>query len=117
MNRLALVILVACGNSSTDTGTGTGDTTLDRELATMRAHDQHVWNLSAMPAMHAASDVFAKLDFVGKTSPELTAMIGVPMKVEAGIWQYYFHNGEAGVVRYFHFDRGRVSRMHVMLTR
>ena len=136
MTRLVLVILVACGGaSSTGSGESTvnssgsssrdatlgsspvsGDATLDRELATMRAHDQKVWNPSSGPAMDAARDVFDKIDFVGKTDAELTAMIGAPMKIDAGVWQYYFHNGEMGVVRWFHFDHGRVARVQVVMT-
>ncbi len=107
MRTLALLLVVAaCA----------GDSALEREMAVMRAHDQHVWNQTSDPAMDAARDVFAKVDFVGKTGAEVTAMIGAPMKVEGGVWQYYFHDGEQGVVRWLHFDGPRVAHVQTVPT-
>ena len=107
MRMFALLLVVAaCA----------GDSTLEREMATMRAHDQHVWNPTSEPAMEAARDVFDRIDFAGKTGAEVSDMIGAPYKVDGDVWTYMFHDGEQGVVRKLHFAGPRVGRVEVVLT-
>jgi hypothetical protein len=94
------------------------DPALAADLAIMRAHDQHTWTPAAGPAMAAATRVFAAIHFEGMTTAEVEGLIGPPMSRDPGdaVWHYAYHNGEMGVVRWFHIADGRVVSVQTVMT-
>jgi hypothetical protein len=74
------------------------------------------WLLLAA-AVRAAARVFAGIHFEGAPTAEVERLLGRPLQVGPdGTWEYYFHNGETGVVRSMHVAGGRVVRVHVVRT-
>ena len=88
----------------------------DAELAILRQHDQKQYNASA-EVMAAATRVFEKVEFVGKSESQIATLLGAPAEKKGSEWTYLYHNGEQGVMRRIHFDTDKMcSRVESIMT-
>jgi hypothetical protein len=91
------------------------------DLKILRQHDQHHFNASP-DIMAAAKRVFDKIDFVGRTDEQVKGMLGEPFEIttrnQEKLWDYMFHNGEAGVYRRLVFAASgqEVKRVEQIMT-
>jgi hypothetical protein len=91
------------------------------DLKILGHHDQHHFNASP-DVMTAAKRVFDKIDFVGRTDEQVKGMLGEPFEIttrnQEKLWDYMFHNGEAGVCRRLVFAASghEVKRVEQLMT-
>lgn len=86
---------------------------LDSELDLLRSHDQTRYR-AGRGVLEAAQRVFDELELVGRTDAEVERLLGPPVRKAPDRgrtrWEYVFHDGEQGVVRWVYVDAGRVER-------
>lgn len=89
-------------------------------LAVMRDHDQSERGPSAGPAMDAAFEAFERGVWVGRSRAELLELLGPPHSERTHgdrlLWEYVYHNGEQGAVRWLELVEGRVVMMWLVRT-
>lgn len=93
----------------------------DSDLATVRSFDQQApWTPQSQPPKVEAARVFAEIVWIGRTEDEVLRLLGAPMqrseKAVGTVWEYAYHSGEHGIVRWLVMNEGRVTSMFVVPT-